>query len=91
MDGTAPLAGWGARFGFNFYKHWAQLLLCHSVIPLVTLLSQEGVTQEDTLFLFLYGVTLVPLTEELRAAYPGIIAPFYTYDAAFDGSERSSV
>ena len=36
----------------------------------------------------LYRITLVPLAEELRAAGPGILSPFYVDDAAFDGSAR---
>ena len=36
----------------------------------------------------LYGINLVPLAEELRAADPGLISPFYADDADFDGSER---
>ena len=35
----------------------------------------------------LYGITLIPLAEELRAADPGLILPLYADDAAFDGSE----
>ena len=38
----------------------------------------------------LYRITLVPLAEELRAADPGLFSPFYTDDAAFDGSARRS-
>ena len=38
----------------------------------------------------LYGITIVPQAEELRAADPGILSPFYTDDAAFDGSARRS-
>ena len=38
----------------------------------------------------LCGLTLIPLPEELRAADPGILSPFYTDDAAFDGSARRS-
>ena len=38
----------------------------------------------------LYGITLVPLTEELCAADPGILSPFYANDAAFDGLARRS-
>ena len=38
----------------------------------------------------LYGITLVSLAEELRAAYPGLLSPFYADDAAFDGSARRS-
>ena len=38
----------------------------------------------------LYGITLVPLAEELQAADPGILSPFHTNDAAFEGSVRRS-
>ena len=38
----------------------------------------------------LYGITLVPLAEELQAADPGLLSPFYVDDAAFDGSARQS-
>ena len=33
----------------------------------------------------LYGITLVPLVEELRDADPPLLSPFYTNDATFDG------
>ena len=36
----------------------------------------------------LYGITLTPLAEELRAADPGLLSPFYADDADFDGSAR---
>ena len=36
------------------------------------------------------GITLVPLAEELRAADPGILSPFYADDAAFDGLAQQS-
>ena len=38
----------------------------------------------------LYGITLVPLAEELRAADPGLLFPFYADDAAFDGLAHRS-
>ena len=38
----------------------------------------------------LYGITLIPLVEELRAADPGLLLPFYADDEAFDGSARRS-
>ena len=38
----------------------------------------------------LYGITLVPLAEELRAADMGLLLPFNADDAAFDGSEQRS-
>ena len=75
----------GSRFAFNFYRHWAQLLLRQIGEPPVTILSREGVTQGEPLSMVLYGITLVPLAEELRAADPGLLSPFYADDAAFDG------
>ena len=34
----------------------------------------------------LYGITLVPLAMELCASVPDLLAPFYAYYAAFDGT-----
>ena len=55
----------GARFAFNCYRRWAQLLLRQLGEPPVTILSREGVTQGDPLSMVLYGTTFVPLSEEL--------------------------
>ena len=38
----------------------------------------------------LYRITLVPLSEELRASDLGILYPFYADDVAFNGLARSS-
>ena len=38
----------------------------------------------------LYGITLAPLAEELQAADPGLLSPFYADDTAFDGSTQRS-
>ena len=62
----------GARFVFNFYRHWVQLILRHPGEPPVTLLSIDGVTQGDLLSMVFYGITLVPLDKELRVADPGL-------------------
>ena len=78
------------RFAFNTYRRWAQLLLRHPGGLPVTILSIEGVIHGDPLSMVLYRITLVPLAEELRAADPGLLSPFYTDDAAFNGSERRS-
>ena len=66
----------GARFSFNYYRHWAQLLLCQPGDPPVTILSREGVTQVDPLSMVLFGITLVLPEEELRAADRGSSPPF---------------
>ena len=75
----------GARFAFNFYRHWAQLLLSQPGEPSVTILRCEGVTQGDPLSMVLYRITLIRLAEELRASDPGLLSPFYADDVAFDG------
>ena len=80
----------GARFALNCYKHWAQLLLRQPGEPPVTILSREGFTQGDPLSMVFYGIALVPLAEELRAADPGLLSPFYADDAAFGGLARHS-
>ena len=36
----------------------------------------------------LYGIALVPLDEELRAADSGLLAPFYVDDVVFNGLAR---
>ena len=46
--------------------------------------SRDGLTQGDPISMVLYEITLVPLEEELRAVYPGLLLPFYADDAAFD-------
>ena len=53
-----------------------------------TILSREGVTQGDPISMVLYRITLAPLIEEIRAADPGLLSPFYADDTAFDGSAR---
>ena len=80
----------GARFAFNCYRHWAQLLLPQPGEPLVIILSREGFTQGDPISMVLYGITLVPLAEKLRTADPGLLLNFYADDVAFDASARGS-
>ena len=80
----------GAIFSFNCYKHWAQLLLRQPGELLVTILSREGVTQGDPLYMVLYRITLTPLAEDLHAADPGLLSPFYADNAAFDSLARQS-
>ena len=75
-----------ARFAFNCYKHWVQLLLRHPGELSVTILIREGATQGDPLSMVLYWITLVPLAEELRVADPGLRSLFYADDGVFNGS-----
>ena len=75
-----------ARFVFNCYRHWAQILLCQPGDAPVIILRREKVTQGDPLSMVLFGITLTPMAEELRDADPTILSPFYAENAAFDGS-----
>ena len=54
------------------------------------LLIQEGVNQVYPLSIFLYCITLISLVEELQAADPGLITPFYSDDAEFNRLALSS-
>ena len=54
----------GARFAFNCYRHWAQLLLRHPGELSVTILSKKGITQGEPISMVLYGITLISLAEE---------------------------
>ena len=40
--------------------------------------------------MFLYGINLVPLAKDLRAADTGLLSPFYEDDVAFNGSAHHS-
>ena len=78
----------GTIFAFNCYKYRVQLILCHPGIPLVTLLSQEEVTQGYPILMVLYRITPVSLAEYLRAEDLGFVTPFYADDVSFDGLSR---
>ena len=80
----------GAGFLFNWYRHWAQLLLHQSDNAPVILLIQEGIAQGYPLLMVLYDITPVPLVEELRYLDPNFPSPFYANDATFNRSERWS-
>ena len=40
--------------------------------------------------IILYGITHIPLVEELRDANPTLLSPFYADDEVFDGLARRS-
>ena len=80
----------GARFAFNFYRHWAQLLIRQQGKPPVTILSREGVTQGDPLSVIFNRIILIPLAEESSVADLGLLSPFYADDVASDSLARLS-
>ena len=83
-----PVEAW---FAFNCYNHWEHLLLCWTrEEPIITLI-RERFMQGDPIFMFLYGITLLPLVEKLLEAVLDLLASFYADNAAFNGpAERSS-
>ena len=78
----------GARFVFNCYRHWVQLLFHHPGDAPVIFLSRQWVAQGEPLSMVIYGITLVPLDVELRYVDPTLLSPFYVDDASFDGLAR---
>ena len=68
----------GSRFAFNCYRHSAQLLVRREGDqPCATILSQEGVTQGDSLSMVLYGLVMVPLAQDLQEYEPTVVQPWY--------------
>ena len=78
------------RFKFNLDNHWVKLLFRQPGIPPVTLMCRERFTQGDNLSVVLYGISLIHLVEDLWAAYPGLLTPFYADDVVFYGLARQS-
>ena len=72
------------RFDFNCYNHYMQLPPQRMGKEPVIIMRREGVRKGDPLYMVLYGITLAPLAEELRASDPDLIAHLYAKDAVFD-------
>ena len=60
----------GARFAFNCYRHWAQLLLRHPGEPPVIILSREGVSLSYPLSTQDYNWRLPRMAEEKLRPMP---------------------
>jgi hypothetical protein len=75
----------GARFVFNCYKDWATLALRSNNGTAAFLSSKEGVTQEDPLSMFAYGIGVLPLIRLLKAQFTRVKQPWYADDAGAGG------
>ena len=64
-----------ARFAFNCHRHEIRLVVRVPGYMSIILMSQEGVAQGDPLAMALYGTTLLPLIEHLRAEFPDVLQP----------------
>ena len=78
----------GSRFAFNCYMHFIQLVMRDPGNAAVIILSMEGCTQGDVLAMILYGITTLPLLEQVREDVPGAFVPMYADDLASGGAAR---
>ena len=62
----------GARFVFNFYRHWSSFILRNGNGTAIILHSREGVTQGGTLAMIEYGIGILPLIKNLKRAIPDV-------------------
>ena len=61
----------GAQFTFNFYRHWATLVVRDTEDGSGNFLHRKyGVTQGDPLSVIVNGVGVLPLIRELQEAHP---------------------
>ena len=62
----------GVQFRFNFYRHWATLVVRKTGDGSANILySKEGVTQGGLLAMITYGIGVLPLIRELWGHTPG--------------------
>ena len=71
----------GPQFVFNCYRHFVILVLHTGSDLFLTILSKEGVTQDDLLAIVMYGVGLLPLICILLKAVSDMHQPWYADDA----------
>eukprot|EP00957_Ditylum_brightwellii_P032559 2467100-Ditylum_brightwellii.AAC.1 len=75
----------GARFVFNCYQHWAQLVIRQPGKDPVVLHIKEGVTQGDPTSMITYSITLLPLAKETQRMEKEVMAPYFEDDVASTG------
>ena len=62
----------GARFSFNFYRHWSSLVFRNGNGTASILHSREGVMQGDPLAMIAYGIGILPLIKNIEREIPDI-------------------
>ena len=66
----------GARFTYNYYRHWATLVVSNTEDGSGHFLhSKEGVTQGYPLTMITYGIGVLPLIRVLRSDHPQVSQP----------------
>ena len=77
----------GAQFTFNFYHHWAMLVVWDTGDGSGHFLQiKEGVTHGEPLAMIVYGIGVLPLIRELRNAHPYATQPWYADDMGAGGT-----
>ena len=76
----------GARFVFNFYRHWSLLVLLNGNCMASFLYIKEGVTQGYPLEMIVYGIRIFPPIKNLKWEIPDITHPWYAGDAGVLGT-----
>ena len=62
----------GARFVFNFYRHWSSIVLWNGNGTASILHSKEGIA---------YGMGILPLIKNIKRAIPDVTQPWYADDS----------
>ena len=76
----------GSRFAFNRYRHHNIVYVrSHPGHPPHIILSKEGVAQGCVFGMFLYGIGLLPLCEQMRAQVPESLQTWFADDGAATG------
>ena len=79
----------GARFVFNRYRHYHRTYVrTDPGKPPIIILRKEGVAQGCVLAMLIYGISLMPLCEELAEEFPEILALWFADDEGHVGSAR---
>lgn len=72
-----------ARFSFNIYRHWGQLIVRNQSKPSLIIFSKEGVTQGDPLSMYMFGLGTLPLILFLSSKLPTSLQLWYADDSSF--------
>ena len=65
----------GDRFFFNCYCHWSLLVLWNGNGTASILHSRESMIQGDPLAMITYGISILPLINNLKRAIPEVTHP----------------
>ena len=71
----------GSHF-FNCYHHWPSIVLRSGDGTASFLQSSEGLTQGYSLDMVAYGIAILPLIKNLKAAHPNVTQPRYADDVS---------